>query len=606
MPNRTRLVAAILVALAIGATPARASSPRPDPLNSLWPVCVDPGDWFCVESATRDGVDILSGDGRTVDDNLLYVNAWFLDDNSVNWSVTWSSTVGVLPASVADSTFRLVLRTGDLQPLFTPAYADRFFLTTAGDGTNGYLVTVEGSPTDFNWRFAGGFSCQTNDCGDDTTQATLEMLAFSGNTQNMAFWDPDEKARFGGMYLATNAQAASTVVIYAPSPEPHWYLDLANPHLSLAGPPATGSFMAWIPPSYFTGVGTTPEDAVAAGFGITRTDGGIDSSVTGAASLVDGGVYVRIPLLNYSAPRLTVAPLGGGTPTPIAPDPPSLTGATADRAAARLAFTAPRFNGGAAVTAYVGSCTQDATTRTAMVDGSATSLTVAGLAAATTTCTVHAVNAGGDSDESHSLTVTPLPAGVPDAPGNVVVTPDVTQVTVSFTAPASDGGSPITAYGVRCVQGGTPHVTALPASTLTTTVGSLYTQALVECTVHADNAVGTSAESEIGSATTSGGATPSAPTNLSVVVGKKVMTVTWGAPDVVGSSDVASYLVQVCKPNKPCSGKNVRRSQTVQGLTVTLSTKKLKPGKYVVIVTAVNGAGAGDAASALVKLTKKR
>jgi hypothetical protein len=281
-------------------------------------VCSAADEWFCIESAAIDGVDMLTGPGQMLDGGLLQANASLLDENSVNWSVTWSSIGGELPETAGGAELQLVMRLGDLQPLFTQAIADEFHLEAIGDAANGYGVSIEGSLATLQWHFADGFSCTTYECGDDLTQATIARRTFSGNTQNMALWDAGERAQFGGAYTVSNAQVSSPVMIYGAFPQPHWYLDLGNPHLTVDGSPAGGSFTAWVPPSYFEGLGTTAADAVAAGFDITRTAGGVDALVSGTAALDNGGAYIRVEWLGYSTPRITVTgsdavPDGGST-----------------------------------------------------------------------------------------------------------------------------------------------------------------------------------------------------------------------------------------------------------------------------------------------------
>jgi hypothetical protein len=115
------------------------------------------------------------------------------------------------------------------------------------------------------------------------------------------------------MTRATNAQALSTVLIFETFPTARWYLDLGNPHLDVDGDPMTGSFTAWVPPSYFEALGTTASAALAAGLDVTRTDGGIESTLAATITLLDGGTLVRVDSVSYSTPRITVAESAGGS-----------------------------------------------------------------------------------------------------------------------------------------------------------------------------------------------------------------------------------------------------------------------------------------------------
>jgi hypothetical protein len=278
----------------------------PERPAGLFPSCVSEQDTFCIESATKDDIDILH--------SSYVIGASFLDPGSINWSIGAGSQYGELPPEDLGATFHFVIRTGDLRPLYTYAIADHFHLTPGGDAQSGYRISIEATPTTIHWSFESGFSCTIVDCGDDQTQATpvASGRRLSGNTQNMGTWEDEERSRFAGTYVATNAQALSTVVLFESYPTPRWYLDVANPHLDVQGNPVSGSFTAWVPPSYFEALGTTASAALAEGFDVTRTEGGLAAPLAATITLDQGGTLVRVDSISYSAPRITVAQSTGG------------------------------------------------------------------------------------------------------------------------------------------------------------------------------------------------------------------------------------------------------------------------------------------------------
>jgi fibronectin type 3 domain-containing protein len=135
---------------------------------------------------------------------------------------------------------------------------------------------------------------------------------------------------------------------------------------------------------------------------------------------------------------------------------------------------------------------------------------------------VKATNAAGTGPASESAHATPT-ATAPGQPQNVSATPGPGKVTVSWTAPSTTGGSPITGYKVyRQLAGGSELLSTLGASTLsyqdtTGTAGTTYTYYVV-----AVNAIGS------GSASTSASAAPQSATsadNTMLYVGIAVLII---------------------------------------------------------------------------------
>lgn len=203
-------------------------------------------------------------------------------------------------------------------------------------------------------------------------------------------------------------------------------------------------------------------------------------------------------------------------PTPpgaaTAPGAPTALSATPANAQAVLSWTAPTSNGGAAITDYIVQISTDSgSTWSTFADGTstATTATVTGLTNGTTYAfRVAAANSVGTSVYSSTATATPTAtATAPGAPTSLTATPGNAQAALSWTAPASNGGSAITDYLVEYQpSGGSWSTFADGTSTASTaTVTGLTNGTAYAFRVSAVNAVGT------GTASTTASATPATP-----------------------------------------------------------------------------------------------
>jgi len=162
---------------------------------------------------------------------------------------------------------------------------------------------------------------------------------------------------------------------------------------------------------------------------------------------------------------------------------------------------------------------------------------------------------------------------VPGAPTIIRdATPGDTQATVSWTAPVSDGRSPITGYLV------TPyHVFfALPpvpfdATATTRTVTGLTNGVEYRFRVQADNAIGTSGYSKVSNPVTPAKTVPGAPTIIrDATAADTQATVSWTAPASDGGSPITGYVVtpyHVFFALPPVPFDSTATTQTVTGLT---------------------------------------
>jgi hypothetical protein len=123
---------------------------------------------------------------------------------------------------------------------------------------------------------------------------------------------------------------------------------------------------------------------------------------------------------------------------------------------------------------------------------------VTGLTSGTAyTFTVTSGNADGSSAASApSNSVTPTTASVPTAPTAVAAQGDSKSAIVSWTAPSSDGGSPISSYTVTPFIGAAAQpTTSVGGSGTSAVVGGLTNETSYTFTVSATNVAGTSAAS---------------------------------------------------------------------------------------------------------------
>jgi hypothetical protein len=191
-----------------------------------------------------------------------------------------------------------------------------------------------------------------------------------------------------------------------------------------------------------------------------------------------------------------------------APAPGQVTGvtATAGQASANVSWTAPSTGGPPAsytITPYIGATAQTPVTITG--NPPATTKTITGLTPGTAyTFTVTASNPTGSGTASaHSGSVTPLGAVAPGAPTALSAQADSKGAIVSWTAPASDGGSALTTYTVTPYIGTTAQTTTpVTAPATSVRVAGLTNGTAYTFKVTATNAAGSSPASAASSAAT--------------------------------------------------------------------------------------------------------
>ena len=259
---------------------------------------------------------------------------------------------------------------------------------------------------------------------------------------------------------------------------------------------------------------------------------------------------------------------------------------------ATITWTAPSDNGGSPITAYrVERSTNGVAWTQLTTSASATIRSYTALALINGTgyrFRVSAINAAGTGVAS-SASPAVVPRTVTTAPGKPSVTSWNTQLSLSWAAPASNGGAAVTAYTVQRSTNGITWttVTAAAPTTRTLVVSRLINGVTYRFRVAAKNVAGLGPWSLVGSGAPK--AVPGAPGKPSTVVGAGRVTLTWSAPATRGASAVTAYRVQ-----RSTDGITWTTVTSSAPLTRTLTVTGLGHATaYRFRVAAINSLGAG-------------
>ncbi|MDQ1305377.1 MAG: trimeric autotransporter adhesin [Actinomycetota bacterium] len=293
----------------------------------------------------------------------------------------------------------------------------------------------------------------------------------------------------------------------------------------------------------------------------------VDVAVTtpgGTGTLANSFTYIATP----SAPRSVTATGGNGRAT--------------------VSWLAPASTGGSPITKYTVSSAPEG--RTCVVGGAALTCAVPGLTNGRAyTFTVTATNALGTSPRSAaSAPVTPATVPGPVRGVRVVSSPGPGETTVSWLAPAANGGAPVSGNRIRVSLPNNPSVygpwVAIGGNTRAIT--GLTRGANYRVQIAAGNRVG------YGPVTTFAFKQPNVPGPIRAPrvasfpdAGRAVIAWTWPVSD--GGATVTSYLVRVSRPNQPTVFgpwmSTPRVQMTLAGLTLGAN--------YRVEIVAVNSQG---------------
>jgi hypothetical protein len=246
-------------------------------------------------------------------------------------------------------------------------------------------------------------------------------------------------------------------------------------------------------------------------------------------------------------------------------------------------------DGGATWQTYAdGTSTSTSATLTGLTNGANYSFRVSAISA---------IGTGLASTSSASLPVVALPGAIASAP-TATSTPG--QIALSWSAPASNGGSAITDYVIQySTDGGATWQTYADGTSASTSavLTGLTANASYTFKITAVNSLGSGSASTVSTAAIAQPATaPAAITQTTATAGSNPgeVVLTWSAPAANGSA-ITDYVVEYSLDGGVTwvtftDGTSTATTATITGLTVGTS--------YVFRVTAVNGVGTATAGTA--------
>jgi hypothetical protein len=455
----------------------------------------------------------------------------------------------------------------------------------------------------------------------------------------------------------TNAPSAAEDYPYAPSSVTHWddtraaglsgsqyemdfvptvgagteHTDRVWSHIFKPGAPTapqgvnikatstTSAVVSWNAPaddggSAITNYTYTVKNNGAAVSGATGTVAGTTATVTG---LVSAGKYsVSVTANNAVGSSSAASSLGTVTPVAVtavkAPGAVTKPAAVAGNTSATLTWTAPTANNNASLINYSVAVKAGATVvKTVVLPVNTTVLTASKLSVTGAvineltngtayTFVISATNAIGSTAAAATAAVTPFT--VPDAPTDVNVASRAASLNVTWTAPVSSGGSPLTGYIITYTStAGVTKTATAAASATSLLVKSLVNGTTYTVKVQAKTAKGNSVMSA--SITGTPSTIPVTLKTVTGVAGAGQVTVNWtAAADTAtvpanGGSAITGYDIVVKQGSTVVTSAHTNQfgsSKVITGLTKGLA--------YTFAVTAINANGSSVAkVSAAVK-----
>lgn len=362
---------------------------------AVLPMCSGSVHTLCVVSATRNGVTAnTETDAANAPDGVP--TEWYYVDNgwrdgvfgfNLNTKTNHGSTSEDSKSVDASATWAITVNTGSSYPREIDAKTRNTVFTTGGNPTTGYWFTIQFNPVPVAWRyFDPSFTCDMTACGNDGTLADFVSTPGKGFADGYVtdLADSPSPAYVSartGMVLAGNAQYQAEPSYDAGTNS--LLVQMANPHLSSPGVPASGFFEAFLPNAYLTSQLGVPDPASLSGATFSVLRDGSTTSTAFALTHTSTGIWIRVHDIGFSRPTFRLHP------GPSAPRRISARKVSAHKA--RVSFRKPASTLGHRINRYQARCQKPGRVwRT--TKGTASPLTVGSLPTGRVICQVRAHN----------------------------------------------------------------------------------------------------------------------------------------------------------------------------------------------------------------------
>jgi len=529
---------------------------------------------------------------------------------ATSFTVNSDSSITAVSPPGADGSVDITVVTGGATSSTSSADQFTFIPPSVPDAPSGIQVTPgDGSAADgaatVSWSPTFGE-------GSDVTGYTVtaaDNTSPSNPTATCTSTDPTDSCSLSGLVngdsytfsiVATNAtgtSAAGTATVTEGAPTPPTSVAAVagqeSAAVSFAAPAVSGDG------SSVTGYTVTATDTTSPGNG-GETASGSASPIT-VPGLTDGDSYTfTVTATNASGTSLSSAASAATTPLGVPGAPTAVSGTSNANAQSVVSWTAPSATHGSAIVSYKVTATDTTTSGnggqtcsytipTPPPDTNTYSCTVTGLTNGDAYVFTATATNGVGTGPASAASAAAVPSTTPGAPTGVtaVSNPDGT-VQVTWVAPASNGGSPITSYTATSSSGSKTCTTA-DGTTLTcavsgTTIGTSYTYS-----VKATNANGTSAASTA-SASVKTTSLPAAPTAVSGTGSPEQVSVSFTGDTTTateGGLTITGYTVTATDLTNPANG-----GQTATGTSSPIVVTGLTDlDNYTFTVHATNSVG---------------